>query len=58
MVTKALVHELLDETVEKLAADGTYDRDVLDQARNVFEQVALAEDFPPFLTLPAYELLP
>ncbi len=28
MVTKALVHELLDETVEKLAADGTYDRDV------------------------------
>lgn len=58
MVTKGLVHELLDETVEKLAADGTYDRDVLDQARNVFEQVALAEDFPPFLTLPAYELLP
>ena len=26
MVTKALVPELLDETVEKLAADGTYDR--------------------------------
>ena len=36
----------------------TYDRDVLAQARAVFEQVALADDFPPFLTLPAYELLP
>ena len=27
------------------------------QARAVFEQVALADDFPTFLTLPAYELL-
>ena len=57
-VTKALVRELLDQTVEKLVADGTYDRAVVEQARSVFEQVALAEDFPPFLTIPAYELLP
>jgi malate synthase len=29
----------------------------LDEARTVFEQVALADDFVEFLTLPAYELL-
>jgi malate synthase len=29
----------------------------LDDARSVFEQVALADDFVEFLTLPAYELL-
>jgi malate synthase len=27
------------------------------QARDLFEQVALADDFAPFLTLPAYELI-
>ena len=29
----------------------------LDEARRVFEQVALADEFVDFLTLPAYELL-
>jgi len=29
----------------------------LDEARSVFEQVALADEFVDFLTLPAYELL-
>ncbi len=58
VVTKELVTKLLDETVERLVADGTYDADLLSQARDVFEQVALADDFPDFLTLPAYELLP
>ncbi len=29
----------------------------LDEARHVFEQVALADEFVEFLTLPAYELL-
>jgi len=57
-VTKDLVRDLMDETVEKLNADGRYDADLLDRARDVFERVALADDFPPFLTLDAYELLP
>ncbi|HXR21537.1 MAG TPA: malate synthase A [Acidimicrobiales bacterium] len=57
-VTKDLVRDLMDETVEKLNADGRYDADLLDRARDVFERVALADDFPPFLTLAAYELLP
>ena len=29
----------------------------VDDARRLFEQVALAEDFPDFLTLPAYALV-
>jgi malate synthase len=28
-----------------------------EDTRRVFEQVALGEEFPEFLTLPAYELL-
>jgi malate synthase len=56
-VTADWVRQLLDEAVTRLTASGT-DEDVLRQARAVFEQVALADDFPTFLTLPAYELLP
>ncbi len=57
-VTADLVRQLLDETVSSLSESGEYDAAVLVDARSVFEQVALADDFPPFLTLPAYELLP
>jgi malate synthase len=56
-VTAELVRSLLDAAVPELVAGG-YDAAVIDQARAVFEAVALAEDFPPFLTLPAYDLLP
>jgi malate synthase len=58
-VTAELVRGLLDEAVASLSSTGAYrDPDLLAKARSVFEQVALAPDFPPFLTLPAYELLP
>src|SRR5262249_33634502 len=40
---------------EEVAALGDLPR--LGEARQVFEQVALADDFVEFLTLPAYELL-
>ncbi|MFI5955068.1 malate synthase A [Cryptosporangium sp. NPDC051539] len=49
-VTEALVRRLLDEEVAKLG-------DGYDQARTLFEQVALADDFVEFLTLPAYALV-
>jgi malate synthase len=54
-VTAEFVRSLLDEAVARL---GPSDPTILARARSVFEQVALAADFPPFLTLPAYELLP
>jgi malate synthase len=56
VVTAELVRQRADKTVEKLSANG-YDPTLLTMARDVFELVALAEDFPTFLTLPAYELI-
>jgi malate synthase len=57
-VTPELVRELLDETQNELEADGTFPPETLKQAREIFEQVSLDEEFVTFLTLPAYELLP
>jgi malate synthase len=44
-------------TVVREAADAAPDQPHLGEATKVFEQVALADDFVEFLTLPAYELL-
>ena len=55
-VTAELVQELLDHTLAQMAGD-PYDAHTLYQARRVFEAVALSDEFIPFLTLPAYELL-
>ncbi len=57
-ITADLVRSLMDATQKELADEGAFDADTLSKARQVFEQVSLAEDFPTFLTLPAYELLP
>jgi malate synthase len=51
-VERDRVLEIADEEVAGLPA-----QERLDEARAVFEQVALADDFVEFLTLPAYELL-
>ncbi len=51
-VTEELVRRVIDEEV---AGIGELER--LDDARQLFEQVALADEFPDFLTLPAYELI-
>jgi malate synthase len=51
-VERARVHAIADEEIA-----GLPDTPRLDEARHVFEQVALADEFVDFLTLPAYELL-
>ncbi len=51
-VTEDLVRRVIEEEV---AGIGPLDR--LAEARQLFEQVALAEEFPDFLTLPAYDLI-
>jgi malate synthase len=51
-VTEQLVRRVIDEEVA-----GIGELENLDDARRLFEQVALADEFPDFLTLPAYELL-
>ncbi len=51
-VEKSRVLEIADEEVAKLG-----DLPRLDEAREIFEQVSLADEFVDFLTLPAYPLL-
>ncbi len=56
-VTADLVRRIEDEELAAIrAAQGeAYDEARFAAARELFEQVALADDFPEFLTLPAYE---
>ena len=53
VVTSELVRGVLAEVRGSLAAE--IKSDLLEPAVELFEQVALASDFPDFLTLPAYE---
>jgi len=52
-VTRDLVERLVDEEIAKLA-----DPEAYTEARELFVEVALADDFVDFLTLPAYERMP
>ena len=61
VVTRELVLKLLDEEMSKIRADvgeQVWERGRPAETRALFEQVALADDFVEFLTLPAYGLLP
>ena len=59
-VTRELVHELVIEEMEKIReayGDDLYSRGRFEEARHLFETVALSDEFPEFLTLKAYELI-
>ena len=56
-VTPDLVRRLLGEELARLAQSPGYDESRYRQASDLFEDVALAEEFPDFLTLPAYQLI-
>jgi malate synthase len=51
-VARADVERIVAEVVAELPSER-----VVEDARALFEQIALADDFPEFLTLPAYERL-
>jgi malate synthase len=60
-VTRELVREILDEEMERIRAqvgDEVWEKGRPAETREIFELVALSDDFPEFLTIPAYELLP
>jgi malate synthase len=59
-VTAGLVQRLITEELEKIRATlgASYDSAGYGQARQLFELVALSDDFVDFLTLPAYERMP
>ncbi len=56
LITEAWVAELVDEEFAKLARSALADpvQDRFDDAREIFAEVALGEEFPTFLTVPAY----
>jgi malate synthase len=56
LVTEDLVRQLADRTAAQMSGEGI-DAALLTRARDVFELVALSEEFPTFLTLPAYDLI-
>ncbi|MDX6366595.1 MAG: malate synthase, partial [Nocardioidaceae bacterium] len=59
-ITADYVRRIADEELDKVkdtVGDDRYAAGRYDEARELFEQVALADDFVEFLTLPAYERL-
>jgi malate synthase len=57
VITESLVRSIAGDIVSDLEASGHPLSQHLTDARKVFEEVALDEDFVDFLTLPAYELI-
>ncbi|WP_461189037.1 malate synthase A [Arthrobacter sp. Z4-13] len=51
IITHHWIEELLDQEFARLER---FDGDRFEDARDIFEEVTLAQDFPSFLTLPAY----
>jgi malate synthase len=59
-ITRELVRQLEDEELDKIRhglGTDTFAHGRFDDARTLFEQVALSEQFVEFLTLPAYALI-
>jgi malate synthase len=59
-VTRELVERIIAEELDKIRTQlgAGYDAPRFDQARSLFTEVALADDYAEFLTLPAYERMP
>jgi malate synthase len=59
-VTRALVERIIAEELGKISAGlgGAFDAARYEQAVSLFTEVALADDYAEFLTLPAYERMP
>jgi malate synthase len=58
--TKEHVREVLEQEMERIRSevgDEVWHKGRPEETREVFERVTLGDDFPEFLTLPAYEYL-
>ena len=56
-VTEELVRRIEDEELERIReaiGDENYSKGRFDEARQIFEEVALSDHFVDFLTVPAY----
>ena len=59
-ITPAYIRKIADEETERLRSElghAIYDASRFEEAKSLFETVALSEGFPDFLTLPAYAIL-
>ncbi|MEN8239489.1 MAG: malate synthase A [Actinomycetota bacterium] len=59
-ITPAYIRKIADEETERLRSElghSVYDASRFEEARSLLETVALSEEFPDFLTLPAYDVL-
>ena len=59
VLSRAVISKMIAQEVDAMRADagGDLSGTQLEQAASLFEKMALAEDFPTFLTLPAYEMV-
>ena len=59
-VTRELVERIIGEELEKIreAPGAEFDAARQDEATALFKEVALADDYAEFLTVPAYERMP
>ncbi|MGH3444715.1 MAG: malate synthase A, partial [Nocardioidaceae bacterium] len=60
-VTRAMVEEMIEAEMADIrdqVGDEAYASGRWDDARATFTDMALAEEYPDFLTLPAYERMP
>jgi malate synthase len=59
-VTRELVERIIGEELEEIRVQlgAAFDAARFEQARSLFTEVALADDYAEFLTLPAYERMP
>jgi malate synthase len=60
LVTRELVELIIAEELDNIRAQlgAAYDEGQYEQARSLFTEVALADEYVDFLTLPAYERMP
>ena len=60
-VTPELVEQVIDEELAKIRealGDEAFEKGRFDDARDLYREMALSDDFAEFLTLPAYERMP
>ena len=58
--TRDDVRRILDEEMQKIhdeVGDETWEKGRPEETREIFERVSLSDEFPEFLTIPAYEYL-
>ena len=59
-VTRELVRDILDQETQRIhdeVGDEVWEKGRPDETREVFESVSLSDEFPDFLTIPAYRYL-